>query len=120
MRVISRRQALALLAGTGAAIGLGVVAVRERDDDAAAPDTAPPLPLGDIAFIGERYLRTHPTEASAEALTRAVGVENEANPFRVLQDRIHDDLDRGEVVVVDGWVLARTEARLCALAALDA
>jgi hypothetical protein len=38
---------------------------------------------------------------------------------RLLRQGIYDDFRRADTVVVDGWILARTEARLCALIALS-
>lgn len=120
---ISRRKALGLLAGAGVAVGAG--AILTRDDGGGEPagppsTTAAPRPTPqDVALIGERYLAQFPQEASVEALSAAVDPPPGApNAFAVLRGRIHQELAAGEVVVVDGWVLARTEARLCALVAL--
>ena len=121
---ISRRQALGLLGGAGVALGLGVVVT--RDDGGSGPGpTPPPTTAGprpspaDVALIGERYLVLHPDEASVEALSTAVAAPAGAGPaFASLRGRIHGDLEAGRVAVVDGWVLAVTEARLCALVAL--
>jgi hypothetical protein len=44
-------------------------------------------------------------------------VEREAL-HRALRARNSEDFAAGRVVRLDGWVLAATEARLCALAAL--
>ncbi|HEX2106088.1 MAG TPA: hypothetical protein VHF51_20740, partial [Solirubrobacteraceae bacterium] len=38
---------------------------------------------------------------------------------RLVADRVRADFEEEETVNVCGWVLSRTEARLCALAALD-
>ena len=38
---------------------------------------------------------------------------------RIVERRVADDFEAGRVVVVDGWVLSRTEAALCAAVALQ-
>ncbi|MGH3037022.1 MAG: hypothetical protein ACRDMU_07550 [Gaiellaceae bacterium] len=79
--------------------------------------------------VGREYLRAFPAEASRSALTARVA-ERLPGGSRVLatasDDRLRELLlhatsaDFGELETVElrGWVLARTEARLCALAAL--
>lgn len=36
----------------------------------------------------------------------------------VLQQKIVQDFEKGDIVMVDGWILSRTEARQCALFSL--
>lgn len=68
--------------------------------------------------IGRVYLVEHPTEADPTLLCHyleSVCVQ----PGRGRTDWsfvIRDDFARGNTVLVGGWVLSRTEARLCALA----
>lgn len=81
-------------------------------------------------LIGRAYLRVAPTEARPDVLTALVA-ERLPGGRRALDDAGGDDLRelvaRGtardfaeeRTVVVDGWVLSCTEARLCALAALS-
>ncbi len=74
--------------------------------------------------IGRTYLQCVPEEANFEFIrsqTLAIhpaGMPNAEQVGRMLQDRIRSDFATGETVEVDGWILSRTEARLCALAAL--
>ena len=124
---ISRRQAHGFLAGAGVAIGTGVVVVSRDDGGSSAPTSTPPTTAvagsspADVALIGERYLEQHPDEAAVDALSAAVDLPAGEGPaFAALRGRIHADLEAGRVAVVDGWVLAVTEARLCALVALGA
>lgn len=42
----------------------------------------------------------------------------DAEPLRLLGQRRRRDFIEGESVRVQGWIMAKTEARLCALAAL--
>jgi len=79
------------------------------------------------AAVGRQYLRQHPEEASAPWLMAqlfAVDASVEADgvgPERVLaalrSGQQRDFLD-GDIIVVDGWFFARTEARLLALLSL--
>jgi hypothetical protein len=68
--------------------------------------------------LGEAYLRQHPDEADREWLLREVMGDSAPGGERLqrLASRRRQDLHRGTIVIVDGWVLARTEARLCAAA----
>ncbi|MGH3092968.1 MAG: hypothetical protein ACRDOG_11685 [Gaiellaceae bacterium] len=79
--------------------------------------------------IGREYLRLVPGEASAATLAARV-VERLPGGSRAVDaasdDRLHElllgvtleDFEGLRTVELHGWVLARTEARLCALAAL--
>lgn len=79
------------------------------------------------ARIGVLYLESVPPERSKRRLAEMVlGVGTTDPPFdiaamtaRVRARRDRDFLD-GDLVVIDGWLLTRTEARLCALASLSA
>ncbi len=72
--------------------------------------------------VGGRYLALYPTEADRAAL-RASLIDSawmlDQNSLRAwLVHRCTQDFRDGNTVIVDGWVLARTEARACALVAL--
>ena len=78
--------------------------------------------------IGLRYLSQTPEDHDRDALAERIlaSVSNEAIdalPLATLrskfQQRFASDFDRGETVLIDGWVLSRTEVRLCALLALS-
>jgi hypothetical protein len=79
---------------------------------------------GSARTIGLAYLRTvGEAEASPERLVQAISGASEAvmassELKRVIGARIRSDFAEGAIVTVDGWMLSRTEARLCALAAL--
>jgi hypothetical protein len=79
--------------------------------------------------IGEGYLKAHANEVHAGILVSAVLARLELDPEAMqamsaadLRERIDaaisDDFAADDVVALDGWVLSRTEARLCALVAL--
>lgn len=70
--------------------------------------------------IGRVYLAGHPAEADPTLLCHylesvCVQPERGRADWSVV---IRDDFARGNTVLVGGWVLSRTEARLCALAAM--
>ena len=72
--------------------------------------------------IGLRYLSLYPEEADVDRLwTALVGSPAPARTdelkMRLAQLR-QRDFEDGEIAIVDGWILARTEARACALLAL--
>jgi hypothetical protein len=81
--------------------------------------------------IGLAYLRVHPEEASEvglmtavaarSALTRALNAAPDmAAVFCILDDVVRADFAAGEIVKCDGWILSKSEARVCALLTLQA
>jgi len=85
--------------------------------------------LGDRSYIhqlGLAYQSRFPEEANVASLTRIL--QDSINQLPVasasgMQDRFNSlvmsDFTRGDTVLLDGWVLARTEARQCALSTLQ-
>jgi len=83
--------------------------------------------LGGAKAIGARYLALAPQESAPGFLAACLfpadgaGTCGEADPDRLrraLDDRRRRDFAAGDTVLIDGWILARTEARLCALTTL--
>ena len=74
--------------------------------------------LGDAAEIGRAVLRAGAVEADERALRQAlrIGAAESLELGGSWRDAIRRDFAAGETVHVEGWVLSRTEARLCALA----
>jgi len=72
--------------------------------------------LGDIAALsrlGAVYLSLHPHERNRKRLSRLL--LRSAKPVGLsLLKEIARDWYEHEVIIVQGWVLARTEARICA------
>ena len=79
--------------------------------------------------IGREYLRLVPAEASPASLaarvverlpggSRAVNAASDDRLHELLLGATLEDFQRLRTVELRGWVLAQTEARLCALAAL--
>ena len=76
--------------------------------------------LHEVYRVGERFLAAYPEERSLETLVDALGTpaDDELAWLAGLRDQITDDFADGLTVDVDGWRLARTEARAAALLAL--
>jgi hypothetical protein len=79
--------------------------------------------------IGRAYLRAHPSEADPERLVAGITGGWEEGPAELdrlgrdalrlrLREQIRTDFAEGRTVLVDGWMLAASEARLFGLSAL--
>jgi len=79
--------------------------------------------------IGCAYLRSRPDEQDVVSITKKIIEQDpdlvnclksahEARLERILKRRIAEDFSSGNTVQLNGWVLARTEVRLCALRGL--
>ncbi len=71
----------------------------------------------EVRAIGDAYRLGHAAERTPEALRRRL-----AERLRLdadLNAAVRRDFSEGETVQVNGWILARTEARQCALYALQ-
>jgi hypothetical protein len=123
---VTRRQ---VLVGTAAiasasALGLGglLAACTSTDgSEQAAPDERS-ADLTGLVAIGAAYLASDDADASLADVQRTLGLEagRSADPTALLgehADQIHADFESGDVVELDGWILARTETRIAALAA---
>jgi hypothetical protein len=74
----------------------------------------------DATVIGRAYLAANPVEADLDLLVRQLtALAREPSDLRAaIGDRLRRDFADRDTVRLDGWVLARTEARLCAVCAL--
>jgi len=69
--------------------------------------------------LGAIYLVAHPEERSCALLSHLLIAGDDGSiPARLLR-AVARDWSGNHVVVVDGWLLARAEARLCALLYLE-
>lgn len=129
--LLTRRDMVRGLAASVVAIG-GTVAIAGCADDQATlpqawrtPALLDALGAERVRHIGAVWRAAHPAERTVEQL-RAVlrkrlhipGPEHDSAPADVIQRVIADDFDRDRIVLVDGWLLAVTEARQCALYSL--
>lgn len=123
LRLLGRRTFLVVAAA--AAIGRPAFAW-----PGPAPEAAPGIDPG-FAFrrpgsaiaIGRRYLKRYPDDTASRALAsdlRRVGAGDPEAARRALRARVRQDFARGDTVMIEGWVLARSECRACAALALAA
>jgi hypothetical protein len=74
--------------------------------------------LGDAAALsrlGASYLASHPDEREPRRLARLILRDSAAPVGSALLGSICQDWSRHDVALVQGWVLSRTEARICAV-----
>ncbi|GAB1343789.1 hypothetical protein MASR1M101_29160 [Gemmatimonas sp.] len=76
-----------------------------------------------VTAIGNQWLRCTPAERTADALVAAITGRLSRTRWpqaRSVGEAIAYDFEQGRTVLVDGWMLAATEVRQCALFALTA
>jgi len=107
----------------GALAFLGATAAPDRSwpkDTTAVAETAARLGA-DAAVVGRRYLESNACEAGRELLADllAENLDPSAGDLtKQMMVAVRNDFRLGRTVTVDGWVLSRTEARICAIAYL--
>ena len=78
---------------------------------------------GDVIEMGRDYLDQFPTESKPDVLETSLGVANRVDdPIELrgaIAAQIRSDFDAHELFSHRGWIFARSEGRLAALAALD-
>jgi hypothetical protein len=82
---------------------------------------APRIDGTSYTALGARYLHDFPHEADETSLRRHIFGNRTASATamrRIACERATHDFAHANVVVVDGWLLSRSEARICALAHL--
>lgn len=110
----------------GAGVHLRVSLADEPSAESLLALLAPVFDGSSVSALGHAYLDAHPVELDSRRLVASLGggVGRDASSTRAVIDRlaaaIRHDFESGDVVGVDGWMLARTEARLYALFALRA
>lgn len=129
---LSRREFLLLAAAFGAPLvpWRGILGAWPAPDGASAQTVLIGLlrRRASARVIGQAYLAATPAEAEAGRLVERITMQLEggASALRLAPDRLRTllaarvlrDFDEGATVQVRGWILSRTEARLCGLAAL--
>ena len=91
--------------------------------EAIADLLGPIVKIDDPRRLGEAYAAQNPGEAGRDALRAKLGLPDgvcEARDLRTLLERsAEEDFRAGRIVILSGWVVARTEGRACALLALS-
>ena len=73
---------------------------------------------GTITSIGNSYISQAPKENSENDLARALIEDISGSPEEMaksLTEKVAYDFENGDIVMIDGWILSRTEARQCGL-----
>jgi len=73
------------------------------------------------APIGRRYLAMTPAERNPTVLASRIAerVSGSGADFpAAVTSAVSRDFESGDVVMIDGWMLSRTEAQICGLAAM--
>lgn len=124
---LSRRAVLRLAAALPTLPAFCPLPVAAGEADAAARLLSLLAHRDSAARIGRLYLRRFPGEADARRLASMILGQASAPAAapsapdalrRQVAQRRRQDFATGETVRVEGWILSRSEARLCALAAL--
>ena len=81
-----------------------------------------------IVALGESYRTTFLDENTAEKLMDKLLLDAEDNVIaqhtdeatlkKLLDEKVNSDFEKGDTIVLSGWVLSKTEARQCALYSL--
>lgn len=125
---IDRRTFVHRCTTSGAALLALTVSACDSYDIGNRRRFAPQLLLGAlgaarVTAIGQLWLGRTPAERSVDALVAAIAGRLTGLRWprgQTLEAVIAEDFEQGRTVLVDGWMLAVTEARQCALFALSA
>ena len=121
------RRALLASALFAVAGSLPIVAALASDERVATIRALFSADLEAARALGELYLRIEPNERSANSLVLALFGEPslrgaDASDLAWVKSRLRSgrarDFEQGDLVILDGWWFARTEARLLALCAM--
>lgn len=119
----SRRRFLGVTGGAAAAVALGVPGDLTWGSGAWGGTAAGvATPRDPLTRLGRAYLALTPDEDSVDTLfDRVPGLDRQqpvVAQLPALQSTVTADFARQRTVSIDGWCLARTEARVAALHAL--
>ena len=75
-------------------------------------------------LVGDEFIMAYPDEADIDNLVAELHATLGASPTQdhlhhAVEQQIRADFERRDTVNIRGWILSRTEARLCALVALN-
>jgi hypothetical protein len=133
-RNMQRRKFIGITVAGGAVIGLtGLYCNTKRPAFYAVLDKPGQLAhicdAKTILEIGKAYRVQTPSESGSERLINLLSSDSTGEPLptkaenvyveEMISKKIKQDFEEGNTVVVKGWILAVTEARQCALFALN-
>lgn len=127
MTTLTRRQFARLLTAAAAVPMMGIAGgwAAPAPSGPAEELTALFVHRPSARAVGRAYLRTAPQEADAGTLLHRLRAEapdlfaaERRHLRQAAAERLRRDFAEGRTVTVRGWLLSRTEARLCALCAL--
>jgi len=109
-----------------AAVGRGALKACSYEDVGADP----PSDLQSLIRIGNSYLNENRKNGELDTLdellldeteTRSANIVHAAQRrFLAIDRQVREEFGRCETVICDGWILAKSEARLCAMIAVCA
>jgi hypothetical protein len=118
---LHRRDVLLALGALALGGGLGVRGGADPADSAGCDLVARLRDPEAARALGIQYLSQHPEERDVAFLHGATlaCAGGGAPSVEALHARCREDFRRGDTVLIERWVLARTEGRLCGLVALS-
>ena len=123
--MLSRREFVSLCLASGCSVYAFSAMVQVVANNCSGTDR-----IDAPRIIGEWYLRMFPEEHDKRRLIRllehavpGIVATDEIGDARLIEQRVKNacknDYERGDTVYLGGWLLARTEVRLCALAVVS-
>lgn len=122
--MLARRELFGLAGRAGiVAVCSVLLGCRDENGDRAQPDGLDADVVAAVVAVGRSYLFAVPGATHADDLRRDLALDGSATsavPVDAdLDAAVRDDFGEGRIVLLDGWMLSRTEARLAALVALE-
>lgn len=119
---MNRRKFLLLASAGGTAIAIPTVyyalKVPDYDKSLIVPRSLSMIwETETILATGKKYIEKFPDENSERALTRSLFADSQVTHDH-LESKSKSDFESSQYVIIDGWMLSRTEARQCALFAI--
>ena len=71
-----------------------------------------------IIEIGKKY-RQISSEDNKDSLAKLLALQGQGTAKQFFEDKVRQDFENNDTVLIDGWLLSRTEARQCALLSLQ-
>jgi hypothetical protein len=125
-RGLSRRTVVLGIGGAATAALVAVLVGTQLTDDKSGDASTVDEPSDDEAIkrVGDAYREAYPDEDDVEVLQAALprfdGLSGQEvqDQLGSLREQVRADFAAGDIVMVDGWLLAITEARAAALVSL--